>query len=361
MKLSSEFARTLNRSLLDAHRPLESFLKRLGETPLLELPGPADGTRIFAKCEWHNPTGSVKDRPVFGMLYKLLEQTPRDQWSNLRVLEYTGGSLGVALSRLCAKLGLPLTLVMSAATAPELLTQLSRSGSEVILVPKEHGFWGVLERARQIAASDPSLSFLYQHENPANLWMHRETTGREIAEQLPRDTSCDQCAWVASIGTGCTLMGVYDALVNTFPKLELFATSPAELPYGTERPPNGLPKFLGSGGFGCGRRQSFVAPKEASIIDYFDYTYEESLRAMREFYDQTGIRIGSSAAANWRAACEVAATLGPGTTVMTVFPSAATEYEWRRVNALSEGGDGGTFDLLNSPRNERQSYAESAV
>ncbi len=357
MKLSGEFARTLKRSLLETHRPLASYLERLGETPLVEFPGPVAGTRIFAKCEWHNPTGSVKDRAAFGMLYKLLEQTPPDQWSNLRVLEYTGGSLGLALSRLCASLGLPLTLVMSGATAPELLAQLRHAGTEVILVPNAHGFWGVMERARQIAAADPSLSFLYQHENPANLWMHRETTGREIAGQLPPDTASNPCAWVASIGTGCTLMGVYAALAERWPRLRLFANSPAELPYGTAWPPNGLPKFLGSGGLGCGRRQLFVAPKEASIIDYFDCTYDESLRAMRDFFGQTGIKIGSSAAANWRAAGKLAAILGPGATVITVFPSAATEYEWRRAVALTGSGEVGTLDSLHPPRQELSKYA----
>lgn len=335
MKLNNPFARTLDGDLLRRYPPLREFFAGLGSSPLIEVPGPGNQTRIFAKCEWHNPTGSVKDRPVFGMLYKLLAETPAHQRAGLHLLEYTGGSLGLALARLCAALHFALTLVLSDGTAPELLAQLKNLGCEVVLVPKDAGFSGVMDHARALAARHPDWKFLFQHQNPANLWMHRETTAWEIAQQLPKNARNNRCAWVASIGTGGTLMGVYEALIESIPLLELFATSPAELPYATELPPNGLPKFLGSGGLGCGRKQHFVVPHEGKIMQHIHCPYEESLRAMRDFNTQTGLKIGSSAAANWRAACGIAETLGRGATVITVFPTASTEYEWRRVQALT--------------------------
>ena len=321
--------------MLERYLPLRRYLQQLGDTPLLEVPGPAGRARIFAKCEWANPTGTVKDRAVFGMIYALLSKTPAEQRGKLHVFEYTGGTLGLALSRLCAQLELPLTLVLSAATDPTVVTTLREQGTAVVHVPKEQGFWGVIETARRMAAANPEWSFLYQHENPANLWMHRETTGREIIEQLPADASREECAWVASIGTGGTLLGTYQTLAEALPRLQLFGTTPAELPYGSEQPPNGLPKFLGSGGFGCGRKQPFVAPRESLITGQLYFTYNEALRGMREFHARTGLRIGSSAAANWLAACKVAENLGRQATVITVFPSGAPEYEWRKVETLS--------------------------
>ena len=337
MKLSSVFARALDQRLLEQHPPLLQYLLQVGDTPLTKVPGPGNGARVFAKCEWTNPTG-VKDRAVFGMVYRELKKTPLARRGGLHILEYTGGSLGMALSRLCAQLGLHLTLVLSGATDPAVVAEMRGHGSKVILVPRERGFWGVMETAHGLAAENPTWRFLFQHENPANIWMHRETTGREVAEQLPYDSADGPCAWIASIGTGATLIGVYSALIQKIPQLQLFATTPAELPYGSEFAPNGLPKFLGSGGLGCGRKQPFVAAVESRIMGHLHYTYEDALRGMREFCGRTGLRIGSSAAANWLAACKVAERLGPQATVVTVFPSAATEYEWAKAQSVPAAG-----------------------
>jgi cysteine synthase A len=335
MKSSSIFAMALDQQLLKQHLPLLEYLQQLGDTPLMEVPGADNGSRVFAKCEWTNPTGTVKDRPVFGMVYRELKKTPLARRGEIHILEYTGGSLGLALSRLCARLGLRLTLVLSAATDPALVAELSGHGSEVVLVDRERGFWGVMEMARRLAAENPTWRFLYQHENPANLWMHRYTTGQEIAEQLPNDAVDGPCAWLASIGTGGTLMGVYAALVPKLPQLQLFATTPAELPYGSNAPPNGKPKFLGSGGLGCGRKQPFVASDESRIKGHMQYSYDEALRGMRDFHALTGLKIGSSAAANWLAARQVAERLGPKATVITVFPSAATDFEWNKAGVIA--------------------------
>ncbi len=334
MNLSSDFAHRLDHALLGRYTPLREFLEQIGETPLVRVPGPSAGAAIFAKCEWANiPSGTVKDRTVFGMVYRLLKATrARTETGPLQILEYTGGSLGGSLSRLCRRLGQALQLVLSDATHPDFLAELHGQGTETVLVPREQGFWGVMETAKKLAAANPSWHFLYQHENPANLWMHRETTGPEIARALPGRPD----ALVASIGTGGTLIGVASILAELNPELQVYATTPAEAPYGTDCPPNGLPKFLGSGGFGCGRKQPIVAAAEEMIAGHLHFSYIESLRGMRQFHAKTGLRIGSSAAANWLAACTVAASLGPRATVVTIFPSAATEYEWARCQDPKE-------------------------
>lgn len=124
---------------------------------------------------------------------------------------------------------------------------------------------------------------------------------------------------MAAIGTGGTLTGVARALRREFPELVVVGNTPGEMPYGTEGPPNGLTKFAYSGGLGHGVRQPFVAGLAADA-DHRSVEYGAALDAMVRFEARTGLRIGTSAAANWQVAWETAAALGPDDLVVTVFP-----------------------------------------
>ncbi len=313
---------SLDHSVLERFPALGAFARQLGRTPLIEAPSARGGARIFAKCEWFNPTGTVKDRTAFAMLYQLLREQPAATPERLHVLEYSGGSLAVSLSGLCARLGFRRTLVMASFVAPSAVAAMEREGSEVVLVDKEKGFWAVMEKAFELAERHPRWSFLYQHTNPANLWVHRVLTGGELLRQLDGPGLADlrPAAWVASIGTGGSLAGVYQALAPRYPGLELYGVTPAELPYGSPLPPNGLPKYAGSGGLGSGRRQAFVEAVEAQVSAQLTVTFDEAIRAMARFHQETGRRIGSSAAANQL--------------VLTVFPSLPTPAEWARVEQI---------------------------
>jgi cysteine synthase A len=326
----------LDRPLLDTYPPLRSFAQALGRTPLIEVPGPPHGGRIFAKCEWLNPTGSVKDRTALALIYDLLRRVRPVDPSCLHILEYSGGNLAIALSRLCRELGISRTLVMASFMSSEELQSMRSEGSLIDLVDKQFGFWAVMERAFILAREHPDWHFLYQHENEANLWFHRMTTGRELLVQLKQVETGEirPDAWVASIGTGGTLIGVYDALVEAFPNVAMVAVTPAELPYGSLDPPNGLPKYAGSGGLGCGRRQSFVARRESSIADRLTVSFDQTIIDVAAFAALTGLWIGSSAAANWGAAFQVAQRLGYGSTVVTLFPSGPTASEKAKAQAL---------------------------
>jgi cysteine synthase A len=332
MNPSGPFTKSLDQEVLRGYPALADYLRRLGETPLLEVPGPGNGTRVLAKAEWANPNGTVKDRVAFALLYRRLCETPPRERPSLRLLEYSGGSLAQALAALCAELRIPLALMLPDSTDPAVLAALTALGAEVLLSPADEGFWGVVQRVRRVADERPDYSLLLQGWNPANTWVHRETTGREIVAQLPRSAADGPCAWVGTVGTGGTLAGVYQALSETIPHVQLYLTSPAELPYGTESPPNSRPRFLGAGGFGHGRRQPFVAPLEGRIVRHYRVGYDEALAGVREFHTLTGLRIGSSAAANWLAARDIAARLGPGSTVVTVFPCACPEFEERALS-----------------------------
>lgn len=326
----ASLAQRLTGPILDRFPALRAFAGQVGGTPLVEVPGDPDGARILAKCEWTNPTGSVKDRTAVGLMSAMLDKLDPPSLRGQRVLEYSGGNLGFALARLCRDLDLDLTLVQSAGTPADQVESLRGQGAEVILVPSERGFLGVMLEAMYLARDHPEWPFLYQHTNAANVVVHRRSTGAEIVEQLgARGGTVD--GWVTSIGTGGTLIGVWQALLACNPFVTVCATTPAELPYGSMAPPNGDPKFAGSGGLGLGWRQPLVAPFDANVSQHFTYGMDEALDAMATFHDLTGVWIGSSAAANWLAARSMAGRMGPGRTVVTLFAGLATDAE--RVKA----------------------------
>ncbi|MEU1673872.1 pyridoxal-phosphate dependent enzyme [Streptomyces roseifaciens] len=319
---------TVDHAALEDRYPVYAkFGQELGNTPLIELPGPDGGATVLAKCEWENPAGSIKDRVAYALLGSALQQHGDRPLDELRVLEYSGGNLANALSHLCAELGIRSRFVLSSASPRSLLDTLAGRGARVDLVDKERGFLDVVREALRIAADEPEWTLLYQHRNPANVLLQERTTGAELAAQLGGRVPD---AWVASIGTGGTLVGVLRALRARFPAVRAVGVTPAELPYGSEQPPNGQRKYAGSGGMGHGIRQPFVTLHDDEV-EHRTVSYPRAFAAMGEFHDLTGLRIGSSAAANWLAAKETAAALPPSATVVTVLPDAGTPEEWEQL------------------------------
>jgi cysteine synthase A len=319
--------------VLSAYPQLRKVISE-SPTPLIELPA-APGTRVLAKAEWHNPTGSVKDRTAAGMIIRALDdhlEAGGDPAKPPTLLEYSGGSLADSLVPLCQAVGAPLRLVLSDATPEAVVTRLRATGAAVDLVDRDRGFIAVIEDTVAAAGERPDWRLLYQHRNLANIAVHAAGTGAELAAQLS-EQGVAPAAWVASIGTGGTLAGVAGTLRRSWPGLPAVGVTPAELPYGSSQPPNGLPKYAGSGGFGNGIRQPFVAALE-SPLELRTVSYPESLRGMRELRDLTGLRVGSSAAANWLVSRELSATLPAGSVVVTIVPSAGGDSEWAAAERL---------------------------
>lgn len=318
-----------NEETLKKYPPLGAFVAELGETPLLEVETPTGCGSVFAKCEWHNPGGSIKDRTAAAMLWDFLGRH-EGSLQGKTILEYSGGALSIPLAKLCNQLGLRCVLVLLESTAASVIETITDFGAEVILTKKHLGFWGVMEKALTLAEENPEWDFFYQHRNSANIRMHRYGTAREILEQLP-DVRVD--AWVAAVGTGGSLIGVYQGLCEANPNLELHPVSPAELPYGSLMAPHGQPKFSGSGGLGNGRKQPFVEPFEDRITHHHCYYLAQARAEMVAFYERSGVKIGSSAAANLLAATRVATQLGPDSLVATIFPNAGFIEEWQAVDS----------------------------
>ncbi|RQS16022.1 pyridoxal-phosphate dependent enzyme [Burkholderia sp. Bp9002] len=309
------------------HPALDDFHQRLGNTELIEVPGYTDGATIFAKLEWQNPAGSVKDRVAYALLCDALTKHGDRPLEALRILEYSGGNLAGALSWLCCELGIAARFVLSSSAPGSLLEKLRARRASVELVDRERGFYAVVQRALEMAAHDPAWTLLYQHRNAVNIDIHSQTTGAEIVAQLGERVPA---AWVASIGTGGTLIGVARMLDTVYPALRVVGATPAELPYGSAEPPNGLPKYAGSGGMGNGVCQPFVRAYRRPV-EHRTVSFADSLDGMVEFHRLTGMAIGTSAAANWLIAREVARDLPREATVVTLFPDAGTPEEWKRA------------------------------
>ncbi|MFJ4677253.1 pyridoxal-phosphate dependent enzyme [Kitasatospora sp. NPDC088783] len=312
------------------HPALADFRRRLGGTALVPLPGPVGGATVLGKCEWENPLGSIKDRVAYALLCSVLDEHGDRPAADLRLLEYSGGNLARALGHLGSLVGVTLRFVLPAATPAAVVEELAGRGVSVRLVDGARGFTGVIETALEIAAREPEWRLLYQHRNRVNPAFQEATTGQELIGQLAGRVPA---AWVASIGSGGTLLGVRSALTTVNPGLLTVGVTPAELPYGSAQPPNGMPKYQGATGLGDGLRQPFARCCEPELT-HRQVGYREALRGMAELRRLTGLTVGSSAAANWLAACEVADRLPPDAVVVTVLPDAGSAEDWQRARQL---------------------------
>ncbi|GGJ25246.1 pyridoxal-phosphate dependent enzyme [Paenibacillus hunanensis] len=312
---------------------LTEYEKLIGNTPLIELSNIEGVGTIYAKCEWYNATGSIKDRAAFAMIKNLLEENKDRDSSDFHILEYSGGNLALSLAHICKFLNISLTLVLSSAADKSLLSKLYRLNAEVILSDKSKGFWGVMCKAFDVHKENPTWDFLYQHHNKNNHFAHKNGTGSEIIQQL-NGKQVD--TWVASVGTGGTVTGVYDSLKLKYPSINMCIVSPAELEYGSLEKPNSLRKYAGSGGLGEGRKQRFVEEREMYIQSHYKYSFDDTLREMKRFYDNTGIKIGTSAAANLLASKEIIKEQNRNFSVVTVFPDQGSDEEWEACYRLDE-------------------------
>lgn len=310
---------------LTRYPALREFADRLGDTPLVEVPGPPGGARVLAKYEFANPFGSVKDRTAFALVCRAIAaHTGPDP---LRLLDASAGNMARALAGLGELASIPMRLVVPGVIPPSLLEAIEKTGAEVTLADAAGGLLGMIKVCEEIADDDQGLTPLVQHRNMANVAAHEFGTGREILDQLGEDRPA---AWVAAIGTGGTLAGVDRALRPRSPDLLVTGITPSEMPYGTERSPHSEPRFAGAGGFGNGFRQPFVDTQLPGAAHHH-VTYSEALQGMLDYRKQTGTSIGASAAAAWLGAKKVAERLDPGQVVVTLFADAGPEEDWHRA------------------------------
>jgi cysteine synthase B len=195
-----------------------NLLDLVGSTPLVELHSEGS-TRIYAKLEGQNPTGSIKDRVAKAMVEAA--EASGELEPGRRLLEPTSGNTGISLALVAKLKGYSLTCVMPENATPERRRLLELFGAEIVDSPGAEGSNGAVRLALELAERDPSFYMPFQYANPTNVRAHYEGTGAEIVEALDRVD-----LFVAGLGTGGTLMGSGDRLREAFPDVVVAAAEP---------------------------------------------------------------------------------------------------------------------------------------
>jgi cysteine synthase A len=275
---------------------------------------PPDGGTIFAKVEYFNPGGSVKDRICLNMINEAERQSRLKPGATL--VEPTSGNTGIGLAMIAAVRGYKLILVMPESMSMERASLLSSYGAKLVLTPAWEGMRGSIREAEQLLEQNPSYMMPDQFSNPANPEIHRQTTAVEIWEAM--DGRID--AFVAGVGTGGTITGVGEVLKARLPQVQIVAVEPAASAVlsGNEPGPHKIQ------GIGAG----FV-PKvlNRSILDkIITVSDEEAYRTAKALAREEGLLVGISSGANVIAAQKVAKELGPGKQVVTILPDTGERY-----------------------------------
>lgn len=290
----------------------EGMPSLVGNTPLLPLVTLTDrahsNAQVFAKAEWFNPSGSVKDRPAWGIIQHALHQgliLP-----GMSLLDSTSGNMGIAYATFGAALGIPITLAMPSNASPERIKIMEALGAELVLTDPLEGSDGAIRIAREMADHNPGkYYFANQYDNPENWKAHYRTTGPELIDQ----TQGQITHFVVGMGTTGTLTGVSRYLAEHLPDVELIGVQP-------DSPFNGLEglKHIPSA-----IQPGIYDPKAADRI--IEVRTEDAYDMVRCLAHEEGYFIGISSGAAAVAARQVANEIEDGV-VVTVFPDAGFKY-----------------------------------
>lgn len=292
--------------------PLDGLSAHVGNTPLLPLrrltSNLSPRVQIFAKAEWFNPGGSVKDRPALNIIRTALQAG--NLGNGKRLLDSTSGNMGISYATFGAALGIPVTLALPANASPERITILKALGAELILTDPLEGSDGAILKARELAQNQPDLYwYANQYNNPANPQAHYLSTGPEIVAQ----TDGRVTHFVTGLGTSGTLMGTGKYLSDHLPNVKILAFQPDAAFHGLEGLKH-MPSAIKPGIYD----ESFAgSPLEVKT----EAAHEMVNRLARE----EGLFVGISSGAAAVAALQIASQLDEGV-VVTLFPDAGYKY-----------------------------------
>lgn len=293
----------------------ENITELIGNTPLVRLNSISkkSGAKVIGKCEFMNPTSSIKDRIGFNMIQNAMQNNKIG--SNTTVIEPTSGNTGIALASICASLGIRLILTMPESMSIERRKVLSAFGAIIELTAKEKGMNGAIQKAEELNNSLEDSIILQQFENPANPEIHRRTTALEIYN----DTEGNVDFFVASVGTGGTITGAGEVLKQMIPNLKVIAVEPTDSAVLSGE--SGGPHKIQ--GIGAG----FI-PKILNTDIYDEIikvTNEEAFEMSKYLAHNEGLLVGISAGANVVAAQKIAQR-NPGKTIVTILCDTGERY-----------------------------------
>ncbi|MFK2822392.1 cysteine synthase A [Arcobacter sp. YIC-80] len=295
----------------------ENLTQLIGNTPLVKLQGSSNksGATVLGKCEFMNPSHSVKDRIGTNMINTALEQGLINK--DTTVIEPTSGNTGIALASVCAALGIKLVLTMPSSMSIERRRLLKALGADLVLTEPEKGMKGAIDKANELAQQTENSFIPQQFNNGANPDIHRKTTAQEIL----KDTDGKVDILVAAIGTGGTITGVGEVLKQHNPDIKVIAVEPEASPVLSGGKP-GPHKIQGIGA-------GFVP--DVLNTDVFDEVItvanETAIETSRNLAQTEGLLIGISAGANAYAADVIAnRPENKGKTIVTILCDTGERY-----------------------------------
>jgi len=298
----------------EAARAHHSLLDQIGNTPLLHLANIGrefPNIAFYAKAEWFNPGGSVKDRPALSMIEAGL--TSGLLRSGKTIIDATSGNTGIAYAMIGAALGYPVKLCLPDNVSHERKRILTAYGAELVMTPGGEGTDGAIRRVHEIVAKDPD-DYYYpdQYSNPANWQAHFRTTAIEIWEQ----TSGRVTHFVAGLGTSGTFVGTTRRLRALNPKIRCVSLQPDSSFHGLE---------------GWKHMPSAIRPAiydETLADENVEVRTEEAYRLVKRLAREEGLLVSPSSAAALYGCFVVAKQVpaGEGAVVVTVFPDSAAKY-----------------------------------
>ena len=291
----------------------------IGSTPLLELKGVEKAlslkAKIFAKLEYFNPSGSVKDRIAKAMIDDAEKRGVLKPGSV--IIEPTSGNTGIGLAAVAAMRGYRIIIVMPETMSVERRQLMKAYGAELVLTPGAKGLKGAIEEAERLAEETPDSFIPGQFTNPANPAAHKATTGPEIWN----DTDGSVDIFVAGVGTGGTLSGTGEYLKEKKPSVKVVAVEPA------------TSAVLSTGKAGSHKIQGIGAgfvPKVLNTEVYDEIiavSNEDAFDYGRLVGKKEGVLVGISAGAALKAAVELAQRAeNEGKNIVVIFPDTGDRY-----------------------------------
>lgn len=298
----------------------DNILAAMGNTPMIRLNYMADedSAQILVKFEGLNVGGSIKTRTAYNMILDAEKKGLINK--NTVIVEPTSGNQGIGLALVGAVRGYTTKIIMPDSVSEERRKLVEHYGAEVILIHDAGNIGACIEECVQLAlkmqSENPNVFVPQQFENPANVAIQREQTGREILEQV--DGKID--GFCSGIGTGGTITGIGETLKSANPDIEIWAVEPEHA------------AILSGGSIGTHLQMGIgdgVIPKILNRTIYNDICIikdAEAILTAKELASKEGIMCGISSGTNVAAAIKLAKKLGRGKTVVTVLPDTAERY-----------------------------------
>ena len=298
---------------------MNSVEKLIGNTPLVQLKKIEEKYalkgKIFAKLEWYNPAGSIKDRVAKAIVDDAEAKGKLQQGGT--VIEATSGNTGIGLALVAAARGYKAVIVMPDSMSVERQKLIKAYGAEVVLTNGALGMQGAVEKAEELQKQTPNSIIAGQFENLANAEAHYQTTGREIHAQTVGKTDI----FVAGVGTGGTITGVGRYLKEQNPKTQVVAVEPQNSP------------LLSKGYAGKHAIQGIGANFVPAVLDKEIYdeviaiSDDDAFRLAREASEIEGLFVGISSGAALAAAIELASREeNAGKNIVVIFPDGGSRY-----------------------------------